>query len=267
MRLKFNEKITTAIPTDEEFFLSPFTGQQLKKFNLSLLVRQPQLSVFDVELDYVKENGITEVNDDGAEIKKYKIVNISYSYSNHSDDRTYSFELSEVEEIQINKLLIEDMELTPYEYEETFDDAIIIQAKVRVTKDIADRIEELSQSEDKYFSVIREGINKKPIKMRFGQNIWSEHENNIIKYRLVIVEDKYDTEDDVSRPLYYPEIQNIQSITLYHKTYIELLADLFVEKGLLSKAEIEGLKEKAKVEKNKYERYIYQVKDVDKESL
>ncbi len=81
------------------------------------------------------------------------------------------------------------------------------------------------------------------------------------------MENKYDTEDAFRRPLNYPEAQNIQAMTLYHKSYIELLADLFVAKGLLSKEEIERLKEKAKAEKNKNVRYIYQVKDIDKESL
>lgn len=253
---------------DLEFFTSPFTGHQLKRFQVTVSVTEQQLSVFEDELDYVKVYGITEVDGDGTGIRKYKISNTSYSYSNNSDGRMYFFTISEEENVKIDRLLIKDIELTPYEYEETLsDDAIIINAKVIVTKDIADRIEGLNENEEKYFTVIREGINENPIKMRFGLNIWSEHEDGSIKYRLVIVEDKYDTEDDVRRPLNYPEAQNIRSLTLYHKSYIELLADLFVDKGLLTKEEIEGLKEKAKVEKNKNLRYIYQVVDVDKESL
>ncbi|MEG9298048.1 hypothetical protein V6B33_16415 [Mangrovibacillus sp. Mu-81] len=268
MRLKFKENHVTVKPTDEEYFTSPFTGHQLKRFQVAVSVREQQLFVFEDELDYVKVHCITEVDEDGKEIGKYNISNTSYSYSDNSDGRMYSFELSEAEKIKIHKLLIEDIELTPYEYEETLsDEAIIIHTKVTVTKDIADRIEGFHENEEKYFTVIREGINENPIKMRFGVNIWSEHENDVIKYRLVIVEDKYDAEDDVRRPLNYPVTQNIQSMTLYHKSYIELLANLLVDKGLLSKEEIERLKDKAKEENSKNERYIYQVKDVDQESL
>jgi hypothetical protein len=268
MRLKFKENFATVKPTDEELFTSPFTGHQLKRFQVSLTVREQELSIFEDELDYVKVYGITEIDGDGTEIRIYNIRNTSYSYSNNSDGRMYTFELSEEENVKIDKLLIEDIELTPYEYEETLSDgAIIIHAKIKVTKDIADCIEGFNENEGKYFTVIRVGINENPIKMRFGVNIWSEHEEGFVKYRLVIVEDKYDNEDDVRRPLNYPVTQNIQSMTLYHKSYIELLADLLVDNGLLSKEEIERLKEKAREEKNKNIRYIYQVNDVDNESL
>lgn len=267
MILKFKENHSTVKLANEEFFTSPFTGHKLRRFQVTLSVREEQLSTFDDELEYVKINGLTEVDDDGTEIRKYNISNISYSYSNKSDGRMYSFELSEEEFVKIHKLLIEDIELIPYEYEETLsDNAIIIHAKVTVTKDIANRIEGFDENEKKYFTVIREGISEKPIKMRFGVNIWSENED-VIKYRLVIVEDKYDTEDDNRRSLNYPAAENVQSMTLYQKSYIELLADLFVDKDLLSKEEIERLKEKAEEEKYKNQRYIYQVKDVDKEGL
>lgn len=269
MRIKLKESYVTVDPTNEESFFSPFTGNQLKSFRITISVREQQLSKFEVDLDYVKKYGVSEVNDEGTEIRKYNISNTSYSYSNNSDARKYTLELSEVENIKIDKLLIEGIELTPYEYEETLSEgAIIINAKVNVTKDIANRIEGLYKIEEKYFNVIRKGISENPIKMRFGKNIWSEYEDEVIKYRLIIVDKKYDTEEnDIGRPFNYPELQNIQDMTLYHKSYNELLADLFVEKGLLSKEEIEKLKEKADIEKNKYVRYIYKVKDVDKESL
>lgn len=268
MRLKLRDNHVIVKPTDEEYFTSPFTGQQLKRFQVTVSVREQQLSAFEDEIDYAKVHGLTEVDGEGNEIRKYNISNNSYSYSNNSNDRMYSFKLSEMENAKINRLLIEDIELNPYEYEETLsDDAIIIYAKVTVTKEIADRIECIQENESKYFTVIREGINENPIKMRFGLNIWSEHEDNIFKYRLVIVEDKYDIGAKDQRPLNYPITQNIQSMTLYHKSYIELLADLLVDKGLLNKEEIERLKEQAKEDTNKNLRYIYQVQDVDKESL
>src|SRR5690606_9154689 len=130
-------------------------------------VSEQQLSIFKDEIGFVEENGITEVDEDGKEIRKYNIMNTSYSYSNNTDGRIYSFKLSEKENIKIKKLLIEDIELIPYEYEETLSDgAIIIHAKVSVTKDIADRIEGF-KNEEEYFTVIRDGINENPIKMRF----------------------------------------------------------------------------------------------------
>jgi hypothetical protein len=269
MRLKFKEKYVAVNPKQEEYFSSLFTGNQLKRLQVAITVNNLHLSIFENELDYVKVHGITEVDDDGSKLRKFNISNTSYSYSNNSDDTTYSFELSEEEELRINKLIINDIELIPYEYKETLsDDAIIIYAKVAVSKEIAEHFELVQDDEDKYFSVIREGINENPIRMRFGMNIWSEHESDVLKYRLVLVEEKYDTtEESKSRSLNYPVLENIQSMTLQHKTYIDLLSDLFIEKGLLSREEIEEIKEKAAAERYKNSRYIYRVKDVDNEDL
>lgn len=268
MKIKFKENYVTVKPTHEESFSSPFTGKNLKRFQVTISVKKQELSIFENELEYVKVYGITEVNTDGTEIKKYNITNTSYGYSNNSNIRTYTFELSEEEDNKLNKLLINEIELTPYEYKEVLDhDAIIISTKVTVTKEIANCIDELSNKEEEYFTVIRDGINSNPLKMRFGLNVWSEHGDDI-KYRLVIVEDKYDKGKNGDwKPHNYPQTQNIQAMTLYHRSYMELLAKLFVDKGLLTNAEIEELKEKANAEKRKYVRYIYKVKDVDKEIL
>lgn len=268
MKLKLRDRQITVTPTDEEYFTSPFTGDRLKKVQVSISVMEQQSSDFEDILDFIKNHGISEIDEAGKELKKYEIINTSYTYSNYPRDIEYTFQLSEEESLKINKLVIEDIEFSPYEYQEILDgEAIIINAKVKVTKDIAGRIENLENNGGQYFNVIREGINKNPIKMRFGQNIWSEHDDTV-KFLLTIVEDKYDTEkDDEWRPPGYPRDQNAQSMTLYHETYIKLLNDLLVEKGILNKVEIEELSKTANEMKNKNRKYLNKVSDVDQEKF
>lgn len=92
MKIKFKENYVTVKPTHEESFSSPFTGKNLKRFQVTISVKKQELSIFENELEYVKVYGITEVNTDGTEIKKYNITNTSYGYSNNSNIRTYTFE-------------------------------------------------------------------------------------------------------------------------------------------------------------------------------
>lgn len=271
MKLEFRDLYLTVNVTNESYITSPHTNTKLKKLEVSALIEDEEQEAIEDNLIYARDHNVIEVDTDNNRARNYEIINFSYNYQEVSNVLNYVIEILEVEELEAEKLKIDDIELTPYAYSEKYDEdrkAILITAKAIVTKKTAALLEEKSYNHYSYYSVTREGINKEPINMRFGRNVWSTHEKeDSLKYEVVLIEDKYDTGDNQVTLTDYPVLQNLQNLTVYQQSYIELLENLFLEKELLTEEEIKQLKKEAKTAEKKNRKYLFQVHDVDEEEL
>jgi len=256
----------------EEPIISPHTGKKIERIHIKLkIIGESMNNDFKAEKVNLENGNIFSIDDDENKIKEYKLLNNSYSYSyntNNNDEYTefkYELHLEEVEKLEIKSLIIRDLEIFPYEYNEEYDkerDALIIYARVKLTEIEAEKIIN-TESDEIYFTVLRNGISKDKREMRFGKVIWSKSEENV-KLNLVIVDKKYDNEDVYRLKILEPEVNNIMSMLSYTKNLNNELLELLISKNLASVEEIDAIKEKARNDKKKTIRDFYQVIDTDK---
>ncbi|CAN5782698.1 hypothetical protein BH23GEM3_BH23GEM3_11920 [soil metagenome] len=182
------------------------------------------------------------------------------SYAESDDEHLYTLILSEDEELSLSALVLEGIELHPYEYREEFSgDELTIWAKLVGSKAGVLRLRALLKTRDS-FSVVRRGINDTPRQMRFGVAEWSEHEGRI-KYRVVLV-------DAGAELAEHPEVVRIEEANTraalsYYMGLVDRLTDLLVKRGVLPAEEIELIRESARSELWHSRRDFWRVPDVD----
>ncbi|MCG1013218.1 hypothetical protein ODU73_001825 [Thermoclostridium stercorarium] len=268
LRFKLSDYIINASNVNYgEPKLSVHTGKQLETLSFNLQIRGKTLNdAFNNKLHEVKNGGIFSTDNNGVNIKEYKLVNHSYSYTgNYTDENTiytYTLYLEEIEKLKIDSLVIAGVEVVPYEFTETYDNAIIIQAKIKLSKKDAEKLDKATNG-NKYFDVIRKGISDEVKKMRFGKIIWSENDG-YIKKDIVLVEDIYDNEESPISKFFQPEFSNIMDILSYVKNLNDELLKLLVSKGQLSTEESEQIKIVAKNNIKATNMEYFRVEDIDK---
>jgi hypothetical protein len=182
------------------------------------------------------------------------------SYGEAGGVHTYGLILREAEELSLEALVIDGMELHPYEYrEEVLEDGLTIWAKVVGTHADVTRLNRLIRTRGT-FPVTRRGIQNEPREMRLGVAEWSEYEDRI-KYRLVLVD--REISEELRAELGRIEEQNTRAALGYYVNLVDRLADLLVERGVLSRSEVDTLRESARAHPGVARHEVWHVADVD----
>lgn len=249
--------------------LSPHTKQERESLSIYFHI------IGDVTNQFIKDNladygtgNIYRLNEEGIEIKEYKLVNTSSTHNtNPFDNKTvydYRFDLEEVEELEIESLILGDLELAPYFYEEEYiqeRDALIITAKIKISEKEMQELDSLHE-ENLYFDVIRKGISDEKLKMRFGQGIWSEADGTI-KQELILIEEKYDEHSSRMDSPHESTLSNMREILAQTKSQNDQLMKLLVAKELVSQDEIDTIQKESEKHLRTTMRDFYRVKDLD----
>lgn len=211
-----------------------------------------------VALPALGERAVRALNPDGDFAGNWRVS--WNSYAEAAGVHTYSLILREAEELTLESLLVDDLELYPYEYrEEVQADGLAIQAKVVGTPEDVERIRELVRARDA-FPVVRRGIQPQPREMRLGLAEWSEYEDRV-KYRVVLVD--AGMEDGVGGALGRIAEEKNRAAVGYYANLMERLAELLVERGVLTRQEIEGAREAAARGTGVARQEFWHVADVD----
>lgn len=182
------------------------------------------------------------------------------AYAESNGVHTYTLLLREVEELSLEALVVDGIELLPYEYGETIvADGLVVRAKMVGTMDDVARVREVVRSRAT-LQVLRKGIQDEPREMRLGVGAWSDSEDGV-KYRLVLVDRKLDR--PVSPELARIEEENDRVALGFYSSYLEHLSELLVRKGLVTETELEGLRKEADREPGVSRRDLWRVADVD----
>ena len=249
--------------------LSPHTKQERESLSIYFHI------IGDVTNQFIKDNladygtgNIYRLNEEGIEIKEYKLVNTSSTHNtNPFDNKTvydYRFDLEEVEELEIESLILGDLELAPYFYEEEYiqeRDALIITAKIKISEKEMQELDSLHE-ENLYFDVIRKGISDEKLKMRFGQGVWSEADGTI-KQELILIEEKYDEHSSRMDSPHESTLSNMREILAQTKSQNDQLMKLLVAKELVSQDEIDTIQKESEKHLRTTMRDFYRVKDLD----
>lgn len=261
MLLEIGERVYEVESQEREIIVSKHTGKELEKLNLRINFRG-NVSEFEEALN----DEVQRVDDQNNVINTYQVNNRSYSYTGSESPNTvykFNLELIEVEELNIEKLMIENIELQVYEYSEEYrEDGLRIDTKAKIPYEKLDEIRRIRESKE-YFEVVRKGISEEKKQMRFGKVIWSKHDN-FTKHDMVLVEKSYD-EGDEHMPMFYPELTNIMEHLSYSSILLEKISDLLISEGLISEDGFKEIEEEAINKISERKREFYLVEDVDRE--
>lgn len=182
------------------------------------------------------------------------------SYGEAGGVHTYGLILREVEDLSLEALLIDAMELHPYEYREQFlGDGLTIWAKMVGAQSDVTRINRLIRTRPS-FPVVRRGIQDGPREMRLGVAEWSEYEDRI-KYRLVLVDHEID--EGVRAELGRIQEQNNRAALGYYANLVDRLTELLVERGAIDRAELDAIRDAARAQPGVARHEFWHVADVD----
>jgi len=265
MRLKFGQHILEVAKLEnEEFKKSELFENELHNFSYTISVKGTLLDSFKETLEASEDGGLYSLDNENNILKEYSATSKGFSYSgnNSNGDTIYSYNLyfEEVVNVNLEALKISDLTVKPYNFEQRYDNGIIITASVKLTIDDMEKFKNIEDG-DRYFNVIRHGISEKIVKMRFGRNIWSEHDD-FFKVQLSLVEDCYDS-DNKNQGFFGPEMSNIQDMLAYQQSLNKELINLLLAKSIVSEEEVEVAKDKAQKNLSEVYRLFYKVKDVD----
>lgn len=242
---------------DEGEFSSQHTNKPLKWMEVSFRVLGADL--FEKTRD---KSQVAIISDNGEE-SVWRKRELSHSYTQGQPAYDVVWELSEVETFTIETLRLKDFAVKPYFYEEEFkDDCLFVTAFVRLTSDEFDQLKTIYFG-DIYFPVTRKGINDEPKEMRFGKIIWSKDED-IIKFKIYLVDKQYDTGRGVSLGLFEPEMSNVKHTLADNTEKLAALLRMLEEKSLLTSEEIERVKTVSDKDYNSRMLEFERVKDIDK---
>lgn len=165
LKFRLGEKI---IEFEEESFqeekqVSKHTEEELTNYKIKISLKGIE------NKDWIEDNInniFYKLDENDNVIGEYNGKIKSSSFSNQSDVYNYTIKLFEKENLDIEKLVIGDLEIEPYEYEEEFTSMMHQDEYLRM--DVKSEVNysefmKLYTSEPKYFEIIREGINENPV--------------------------------------------------------------------------------------------------------
>lgn len=241
---------------DRSNSISPHTDREVEQIKVNVTIRGEEINekVADY-LQSVKKEAI--ISKEGQITKKWKLNNSSYGFTNTREQVDYTLELEEIEEFKLAKLILDDLELTPYLYEENFDynNDLTIEGRVLLSEAQFKKVKELMEKDS--ITIIRQGISERPRQMRLLIDAWSKNEKNIkLQFSLNDLKD-----DKKLNPLRF--LREAINLVIKQDQLIEQLANLLIQKGILKKEEYEGMKTGIPERNWEIELEFNRVKDLD----
>lgn len=238
---------------------SPHTGKDLQELHGWIVTSDPELHQrLATMLPAIGERTMRSEDTAGDFTGRWCIS--WNSYGETVGVHTYTLILREAEELSLRALLVDGVEMHPYEYrEEAVGEGIVIRAKLVGSEEDVLRLRQMVVEQES-FSVIRLGIQDEPRTMRLGVEEWSEFEDRV-KYRIALVD--VGLEIGLDEGLTGAESESSRAALAFYANYLERLAEMMVRKGLLSLDELSGLRDAARAEPGVSRHELWRVADVD----
>lgn len=220
---------------------SGHTGRALDELHAWATTSDPATHLWLAEMLKRKvETPVRALDENGEQLGRWTIS--WNAYGEVSGEHRYTLILQECEELDLRALVVDGMELHPYEYrEEVVAGGLTIYAKMVGDHDDVLTLRRTFGGRDTV-PVVRRGIQATPREMRLGVGEWSEREDRIY-YRLVLVEKEVDESS-------HPELARIRrdngrAALGFYMNFAERIVALLVAKGHLTEAEVEEVREAA----------------------
>lgn len=263
MELTINGERLEVDVVAETTFNSRHTGRTLKRLTLRVAVRGDDAHESFLRLIARATQQGAEADEGAGTVRRWTVRNSSYSYSESDDPLAYhhTLEMDEEEELMPTRLVVDDLNLKPYTYEEEFDkDVLIITARVVPSEAEGRRLRELVVAKD-YYPVVREGLGQEARAMRFGLVVWSRQEGTT-KYLLTLVEKLYDEDAPQIHPG-EPQVPNLVRLLSTALGVLDALLEALVTKGVLSEVERDAIRSEGDAQRDERRWAFLEVEDID----
>jgi hypothetical protein len=231
--------------------------------NLQILTGQiflsspPEQTAALAEISAVSPQAPIHGSIDGADAN-FEVRSSSYRQGSTS----VNLVLAEADNLKCELLTIDDLDLTPYFFEETLQNGgITLTCKVTTSAAIDDRLQALliAKDDDGYHQVIRHGIQDTPRRMRFGNCQWSSTDAGF-KQHLILVEDAAELHLD-----YHPfaEFGNLYRSGALSMEFVEALVAEMVGAGIISEEILGRARATAEANLPHRLRALSRVEDID----
>lgn len=181
------------------------------------------------------------------------------SYGEAAGVHTYTLILREAEELSLRVLLLDGLELHPYEYrEEAMPGGLRIRAKLVGSEEDVRELRRLA-AERPSFDVVRLGIQDESRPMRLNVEEWSPFEDRV-KYRISLedvgLESTAEDEAEIGT-------ESSRAALAFYANYLEQFAEMLVRKDVLTRDELRSLREAARRDSGVGRHELWRVSDVD----
>ncbi|CAN5781038.1 hypothetical protein BH23GEM6_BH23GEM6_00350 [soil metagenome] len=238
---------------------SPRTGRELTELHGTVTIREETTHAWLSETLPELTDRVLSARDVLGDYSGRWVVSWN-SYSVHAGAHSYSLILREAEELTLEALLVDGLELHPYEYrEQVAENGLTIWAKLVGTQDDIIQMRRL-MVDRATFAVVRHGISDEPRQMRVGVAEWSHFEDRI-KYRVALVDAELRSWENAD--LARVEEENHRSALAFYANLVEHLTTKLVEKGVLDEIEVAELRDFARSEPGIARHELWRVPDVD----
>lgn len=251
-----------ALPVEihkETAIRSPHTGRDLQELHGWLVTSDAQLHQrLATVLPGVAERPMRSEDETGEFTGRWCVS--WNSYGEAAGVHTYTLILREAEELSLRALLLDELEMHPYEYrEEPLPGGLKLRAKLVGSEDDVLRLRRLAAERDA-IAVVRLGIQDEPRRMRLSVEEWSQFEDRV-KYRISLTD--VAVESLIADELEADENESSRAALAFYANYLERLAEMLVRKNLLSREELRALREAARSEPGITRHELWRVADVD----
>lgn len=270
MKVCINGVEYPAYITDRNVITSRHSGRELDELKVEIVTHGRSASdvlVSDIERARREKTGSESsiiIASDTADIcyKTWRLTSSSFSYSDSSPLFTHRLTLHEVEELSVQQLVINDLVLEPYEYQEELDsfDSLTIRAKVVLEKDELDQLHQMVLNE-KQVQVIRKGISETPVDMRFGLMYWSPDDGGRVKHEIYLHTRDLASTSEVNRLFHWVSKTRVQAGE--NKDVVAGILQLLERKQIITAEETAELYAVAKERKFETALGFYEMEDID----
>jgi hypothetical protein len=212
--------------------VSEYSGKPLAKARISFAV-PPE--VVDEIKDAIIDHKFASKDESGNSLE-WKVETSSESYTGNPWQSNHKFivELKLRERLEVEELIINDLSLRPYAYEESSNKAgLEIVARVKLSRAETDQLRQLQLGESPV-AVVRRGISDSPRVMTFGRVLWSGSDEGF-KLNVVLFDEsrvQYSTLGDPT--VIYPT-----KVAFENKSKINKLLEILKSKAVLTESEAE----------------------------
>lgn len=233
MKIQFGETVLEPAVLSERPLVSPHTGRHLQSVTIEFKRhRNPSPEIKEL-IAKAKRDGVHSVDDEGSRECLWSVSERRTSFRNDSYFQTVQWELTEVETVQANRLLLQNIEFVPDKYRESLSGkAIEIVATATIPEPKWQDLIALFTTQQE-LRVVRCGVNDTPLLMNLSEYVWG-HQGDDVRVGIVLYE--RETQNSERKHSRDPIGRTISTLRWEHaelSAQMESLLDSLQAKGIL----------------------------------
>ena len=236
--------------------VSRYTGKPLRQLQMSLGARGDDAhEQLTAALESAESSGGALLQD--AKGSRWRVTSRSFSYRDGQPVTTYTHEveMSEHEELTLERVAFDGLEITPDRWLlESRDDQDTLTFLASLGPGDSQALERMlekhrnAEGPEVYFPVSWVGVRDDAVRMRFGRCLWQSLPDGGVRHLVVLVSERGDTANKFAGfNLFQPELTRMMQHTVITRMKLDALIGELHQVGVLPSEAVERLNREAEV--------------------